>query len=71
MLYNFCWSLLSLAEETKEDPMTKNPKLERLSSPLFKPLASDELTLVMGGSFTFKGRTQEGDGSVVNDYTEE
>lgn len=51
--------------------MTKVTKLERISAPLFQPLAPKELAFVTAGAFTKLGRTQEGDGSVVNDYAED
>jgi len=51
--------------------MTKKTKLERLNTPLFRPLAPNELAFVAAGAFTQIGRTQERDGSVVNDYVED
>lgn len=51
--------------------MTKVTKLERLNTPLFRSLAPNELAFVAAGAFTKLGRTQEGDGSVTNDYVED
>jgi hypothetical protein len=49
--------------------MTK--KLEKLDSPLFKSLTTEEMKVIFGGAgFTKIGRTQHGD-HIDNDYAED